>query len=144
MLLLLCSSSQAVALKAEANAAFSAKDFVKANELYSKVSAILGGTRGKVLSLMNRAGGQAIELDPKNHVLWSNRSATKTSLRDYKGALEDADKVCPFAEVVPGDANDACSVSSWIRPLSRDMRGKVPRCTVSENSRRLYLPSTYK
>jgi hypothetical protein len=29
---------QAVALKAEANAAFSAKDFVKANELYSKVS----------------------------------------------------------------------------------------------------------
>ncbi|GHJ89129.1 hypothetical protein NliqN6_5531 [Naganishia liquefaciens] len=62
--------SDAVALKAEANAAFSAKDFVKANELYSK----------------------AIELDPKNHVLWSNRSATKTSLRDYKGALEDADK----------------------------------------------------
>lgn len=26
-------------------------------------------------------------------MLWSNRSATKTSLRDYKGALEDADKV---------------------------------------------------
>lgn len=36
---------------------------------------------------------QAIELDPRNHVLYSNRSATKTSLRDYAGALEDADKV---------------------------------------------------
>ncbi|KAJ9102041.1 hypothetical protein QFC19_004969 [Naganishia cerealis] len=62
--------SDAVALKAQANAAFSAKDFVQANELYSK----------------------AIELDPTNHVLYSNRSATKTSLRDYAGALEDAEK----------------------------------------------------
>ncbi|KAJ9111795.1 hypothetical protein QFC22_006454 [Naganishia vaughanmartiniae] len=62
--------SDAAALKAEANAAFSAKDFVKANELYSK----------------------AIELDPSNHVLYSNRSATKTSLKDYAGALEDAER----------------------------------------------------
>ncbi len=36
---------------------------------------------------------QAIKVDPSNHVLYSNRSASKTSLKDYKGALEDAEKV---------------------------------------------------
>ena len=63
--------SDAVAIKAEANKAFSAKDYAAASKLYS----------------------DAIELDPSNHVLFSNRSASKAGMRDYQGALEDAEKV---------------------------------------------------
>ncbi|WVQ77163.1 hypothetical protein IAR50_006846 [Cryptococcus sp. DSM 104548] len=62
--------SDAVALKAEANKAFAAKDYTSAVKLYS----------------------DAIALDPSNHVLYSNRSASKASLKDYEGALEDAEK----------------------------------------------------
>ncbi|WVQ82393.1 hypothetical protein IAT38_004521 [Cryptococcus sp. DSM 104549] len=62
--------SDAVALKAEANKAFAAKDFATASKLYS----------------------DALALDPQNHVLYSNRSASKAGLKDYQGALEDAEK----------------------------------------------------
>ena len=65
--------SDAAAFKAQANTAFSAKDFAKASELYSK----------------------AIELDPSNHVLFSNRSASKAALKDYQGALDDSEEVSP-------------------------------------------------
>lgn len=57
---------------------------------------------------------QAIELDPRNHVLYSNRSATKTSLRDYAGALEDADKVRLRSLI---DASDRADV---VRLVHRD------------------------
>lgn len=57
-------------LKAEGNAAFSAKDFDKAIELFT----------------------QAIEVDPSNHVLFSNRSACYASIKDFDGALKDAVK----------------------------------------------------
>lgn len=57
-------------LKAKANAAFSAKDYAGATQLYS----------------------EAIALDGSNHVLYSNRSASKSGARDYAGALEDAEK----------------------------------------------------
>jgi stress-induced-phosphoprotein 1 len=42
---------------------------------------------------------QAIELDPTNHVLYSNRSACYASLRDFEKALADANKTI---EVNPG------------------------------------------
>ncbi|KAH0613497.1 uncharacterized protein H6S33_005383 [Morchella sextelata] len=57
-------------LKAEGNAAFAAKDFDKAISLFT----------------------QAIEVDPSNHVLYSNRSACYASLKDFAGALQDATK----------------------------------------------------
>jgi stress-induced-phosphoprotein 1 len=36
---------------------------------------------------------QAIELDPTNHVLYSNRSGSYASLKQFDKALEDANKV---------------------------------------------------
>ncbi|GFH17098.1 uncharacterized protein HaLaN_13654, partial [Haematococcus lacustris] len=56
------------ALKAKGNAAFSAGQYEEAIDFFS----------------------QAIELDPKNHVLFSNRSAAAASLQRYSEALEDA------------------------------------------------------
>lgn len=62
---------KANALKAQANAQFSAKNYPEATKLY----------------------GEAIALDPTNHVLYSNRSASRSGAKDYEGALEDAEKV---------------------------------------------------
>ncbi|MCJ1223816.1 Hsp90 cochaperone [Toensbergia leucococca] len=58
------------ALKAEGNKAFAAKKFDEAIEKFS----------------------QAIELEPNNHVLYSNRSGAYASLKDFDKALEDAEK----------------------------------------------------
>ena len=62
---------QANALKDQGNKAFAARDWDKAIDLFS----------------------QAIAIDPKNHVLWSNRSAAKAGKKDWAGALSDADEV---------------------------------------------------
>ncbi|KAG8930890.1 Hsp90 cochaperone [Tulasnella sp. 417] len=62
--------SDAATLKDQGNKAFAAKDFNKAIELFS----------------------QAIELDKANHVLYSNRSAAKAGLKDWAGALQDAEE----------------------------------------------------
>ena len=59
------------ALKAEGNKAFAAKDFSTAIDKFS----------------------QAIEVDPSNHVLYSNRSGSYASLKQYDKALEDANKI---------------------------------------------------
>ena len=64
-------SAQANALKVQGNKAFAAKEYDKAIDLFS----------------------QAIAIDPKNHVLWSNRSAAKAGKKQYEGALEDAEQV---------------------------------------------------
>jgi len=58
------------ALKAEGNKLFAAKDFAGSIEKFT----------------------QAIELDPSNHVLYSNRSGSYASLKDFNKALEDATK----------------------------------------------------
>lgn len=60
----------AEALKAEGNKAFAVKDYDLATELFSK----------------------ALKLDPKNFILWSNRSASKACKRDWDGALADAEQ----------------------------------------------------
>ncbi|KAJ3186783.1 hypothetical protein HK101_009602 [Irineochytrium annulatum] len=57
-------------LKTQGNKAFSSGDFKTAIGFFS----------------------QAIEQDPKNHVLFSNRSACHASLKDYVKALEDAEE----------------------------------------------------
>ncbi|CED85558.1 Molecular co-chaperone STI1 [Phaffia rhodozyma] len=62
--------STAEEFKALGNAAFSKKDYDEAIVQFSK----------------------AIELDPKNHVLFSNRSAAYGGKRDYDQALVDAEK----------------------------------------------------
>eukprot|EP00775_Hariotina_reticulata_P012626 gene12626-12756_t len=58
------------ALKAKGNAAFSAGSYEEAIKHFS----------------------EAIELDPTNHVLYSNRSAAEASLKHYTKALKDARK----------------------------------------------------
>ncbi|KAJ1822164.1 Hsp90 cochaperone [Coemansia sp. RSA 2598] len=62
--------STANELKAQGNAAFAAGNHDEAIKLFT----------------------QAIELDPTNHVLYSNRSASLASLKKYDEALKDAEK----------------------------------------------------
>ncbi|GJJ07657.1 hypothetical protein Clacol_010572 [Clathrus columnatus] len=57
-------------LKAQGNKAFQSKDYDKAIDLFT----------------------QAIALDPKNHVLWSNRSAARVGKRQWTEALADAEE----------------------------------------------------
>ena len=59
-------------LKNQGNKAFAAKDYTTAIDLFTK----------------------AIEIDPTNHVLFSNRSAAKAGKKEWAGALEDAEQVC--------------------------------------------------
>lgn len=65
---------QANELKDQGNKAFQAKDYGTAITLFTK----------------------AIELDPQNHVLFSNRSAAKAGRKQWAAALEDAEEVCSF------------------------------------------------
>lgn len=44
------------------------------------------------LTLLSEKFSQAIEADPSNHVLYSNRSACYASLRDFEHAYKDAEK----------------------------------------------------
>jgi len=61
-------SDQANELKAQGNAAFQSGKFEEAVKLFS----------------------QAIELNPHDHVFYSNRSGAYASLKKYDQALEDA------------------------------------------------------
>ncbi|KAF7776116.1 hypothetical protein Agabi119p4_4509 [Agaricus bisporus var. burnettii] len=62
--------ADANSLKDQGNKAFAAKDWDTAITLFSK----------------------AIDLDPKNHVLYSNRSAANAGKKEYSVALDDAEK----------------------------------------------------
>ncbi|KAJ8086119.1 Hsp90 cochaperone [Marasmius tenuissimus] len=62
--------ADANALKDQGNKAFAAKDWDKAIDLF----------------------GQAIAIDPKNHVLYSNRSASYAGKKDWTAALKDAEQ----------------------------------------------------
>ena len=64
--------ADANALKDAGNKAFSAKNYDKAIELFTK----------------------AIDLDSKNHILYSNRSAAHAGKKNWQAALEDAEQVC--------------------------------------------------
>lgn len=64
--------AQANELKDQGNKAFQAKDYDAAIDLFTG----------------------AIELDPQNHVLFSNRSAAKAGKKQWVAALEDAEAVC--------------------------------------------------
>jgi tetratricopeptide (TPR) repeat protein len=64
-------TSAAEQLKQSGNEAFNLKKFKEAIEFYS----------------------QAIELDPNNHILFSNRSTCYTSLGRYDEALKDAEVI---------------------------------------------------
>ena len=67
--------SSAAELKAQGSAAFAAKDYARAAELYS-------------------AALEAPDADAaQRHVLYSNRSASYAALKDWDRALEDGDKV---------------------------------------------------
>ena len=66
--------AQANSLKDKGNKAFAAKDYDAAIALFS----------------------EAIKLDPKNHVLYSNRSAAHAGKREWDAALQDADAVRPL------------------------------------------------
>eukprot|EP01023_Acetabularia_acetabulum_P059976 TRINITY_DN7208_c1_g1_i1.p1 TRINITY_DN7208_c1_g1~~TRINITY_DN7208_c1_g1_i1.p1 ORF type:complete len:335 (+),score=74.98 TRINITY_DN7208_c1_g1_i1:75-1007(+) len=63
--------AKAVELKEEGNSAFSSKEFKKAENLFT----------------------QCIELDPRNEVYFSNRSAARLSQGDCEGALSDGRSV---------------------------------------------------
>lgn len=64
-------NQQVNTLKDQGNKAFAAKDWETAIGYFAK----------------------AIELDPQNHILYSNRSAAEAGKKDYTQALEDAEKV---------------------------------------------------
>ena len=58
-------------LKSKGNQAFSSGDYAQAIAYFT----------------------DAISIDPSNHILYSNRSASYASLRNYEAALEDAIKL---------------------------------------------------
>jgi tetratricopeptide (TPR) repeat protein len=80
-------STMADVLKAEGNKAFAAKNFDEA--MYVLPSSC---TFTPTDFDDSEKFTQAIEIEPENHVLYSNRSGAYASLKDFDKALEDADK----------------------------------------------------
>lgn len=117
-------SWQAAALKDQANKAFAAKQYDEAIELYTK----------------------AIGLDPKNHVLYSNRSAARAGKRQWADALADAEDVsyimlflaCANTSSRSGSLRDGfiCRQSSSTHHGVKVMLERVPHCMVEDDGTR--------
>jgi len=76
------------ALKAEGNKLFAEKKFEES--MYVNTQLQYGLLK---LTELSEKFTQAIEIDSQNHVLYSNRSGSYASLKDFDHALEDATKV---------------------------------------------------
>lgn len=74
-------------LKAQGNKAFTEKNWEEA--MYAASNLSLASVS---LTSNSEKFSQAIELQPTNHILYSNRSAAYTSKKDFQKALEDANK----------------------------------------------------
>lgn len=103
---------QANEFKAQANAQFSAKNYPEASKLY----------------------GEAIALDPSNHVLYSNRSVSRAAAKDYQGALEDAEKVCERDQQRVASCSSRNSVSRSCQLSVKDSHVKEQHYTDSDNT----------
>ena len=81
------SLNMADALKAEGNKAFTEKKFDEAMYV-TRFSCLLY----YLLTRYSEKFTQAIEIEPLNHVLYSNRSGAYASKKDFDQALQDANK----------------------------------------------------
>ena len=110
-------------LKTRGNKAFSAKSYDEAINLFS----------------------QALSIDPSNHVLYSNRSASHAGKRQWNAALEDAEKVRPCPTRTPrplillsfnyADSRtpNPNSASTQARPGQKATHARAPPSMASEN-----------
>jgi stress-induced-phosphoprotein 1 len=95
---------KAIEAKNRGNAAFSAKEYDKAVEAFT----------------------EAIQYDPDNYVLYSNRSAAFASLGKYHEALEDANSCIQRKPDWP-KVNKCVYITNW-DAVVRDILVKVLRC----------------
>ena len=77
------------AFKAEGNKAFAEKNFDEAMCVYSFRMLL---STSFVTNHPSNKFSQAIEIEPQNHVLYSNRSGAYASKKEFDKALEDATK----------------------------------------------------
>ena len=77
---------------------------------------------GSLLTLFSGKFSQAIELEPANHVLYSNRSGAYASTKDFESALDDAEKTI---EIKPEWAKGWGRKGSALHGLG--MLGTIPR-----------------
>lgn len=113
--------TQANELKDQGNKAFQAKDYDTAIDLFTK----------------------AIELDPQNHVLFSNRSAAKAGKKQWAAALEDAEAVCsPLTRLLAMlwlTFEARCSALTSVLRGRKVMLGRVLPSMAQDNTTKLSL-----
>ena len=74
----------------------------------------------------------AIKLDEKSHVLYSNRSAAYSSLREYEKAIEDAEKCIElspsFVKGYSRKGSALCYQQKYIEAFDAYKKGKFSIC----------------